>query len=329
MINDVMTTDVTDSVDTQGLTFLWLELTSRCNLRCVHCYAESEPHPRSPDVLSQRDYERIIDSAARLGCRQIQFIGGEPTLVPSLPYLVEHASQSGFTFIEVFTNALAIPERLLTCFKKFSVHLAVSVYSDKSDVHDAITKHVGSHAATIRNIKRFLAAGLDLRIGITAMAYNSDRLDDTIAFLRSLGIENIKVDRIRSFGRGTDLVNIGPQSDTAELCGSCWRGSVCVAPNGDVVPCIMGKRLTVGSVLKSDLADIVHSEQLRLVRRRVYEEVWLPVSKSSPVSSTTSSCEPNCSPSCQPVCNPRCSPQCNPTTCNPNNKCNPDLYCNP
>src|SRR5208283_2388709 len=27
----------------RGLDFLWLELTSRCNLQCVHCYAESGP----------------------------------------------------------------------------------------------------------------------------------------------------------------------------------------------------------------------------------------------------------------------------------------------
>jgi len=40
----------------QGLDFLWLELTSRCNLRCIHCYAESSPSPEQTDVLSAEDY---------------------------------------------------------------------------------------------------------------------------------------------------------------------------------------------------------------------------------------------------------------------------------
>ena len=27
-----------------SLSFLWLEITSQCNLTCQHCYADSSPH---------------------------------------------------------------------------------------------------------------------------------------------------------------------------------------------------------------------------------------------------------------------------------------------
>jgi uncharacterized radical SAM superfamily Fe-S cluster-containing enzyme len=60
--------------------FLWLELTNRCNLRCVHCYADSGPHGYKLDRLVADDYRRLIDEARELGCDQVQFIGGEPTL---------------------------------------------------------------------------------------------------------------------------------------------------------------------------------------------------------------------------------------------------------
>ncbi len=62
------------------LNFLWLELTTQCNMHCVHCYNESSPTPDRPSLLTSEDYKQVLDDAAALGCRKVQFIGGEPTL---------------------------------------------------------------------------------------------------------------------------------------------------------------------------------------------------------------------------------------------------------
>src|SRR6266851_4169798 len=95
------------------LDFLWLELTSVCNLECVHCYAESGPYVRKGDDLSPERYAELIIEAAALGCEKVQFIGGEPTLHPALPRLIELASHEGYSFIEVYTNATRIQDPLL------------------------------------------------------------------------------------------------------------------------------------------------------------------------------------------------------------------------
>src|SRR4051794_13348455 len=114
------------------LDFIWLELTSRCNLRCIHCYAESSPSPEQTDVLSADNYFDLINAAASCGCRKIQFIGGEPTLVRELPEFIAYARRNGFEFIEVFTNATRISDQLLSCFVDNGVAVATSFYSDKS-----------------------------------------------------------------------------------------------------------------------------------------------------------------------------------------------------
>src|SRR5215210_6144823 len=88
----------------KNLEFLWLELTNRCNLQCVHCYAESHPHSGDRDLLTTRDYESIMSQAYALGCRNIQFIGGEPQLNRDFLQLVIKAKTIGFEFIEVFSN---------------------------------------------------------------------------------------------------------------------------------------------------------------------------------------------------------------------------------
>ena len=182
--------------------FLWLELTNRCNLTCAHCYPESGPRPSRKDVLTTTDYKRLLEEAAALGCRAVQFIGGEPTLDRGLPELIMRARALRYEHVEVYTNGTVLPDTLLSCFVENRVSMVVPVYANDPDVHDAVTSRIGSHQRTISNLQRMVAAGLDVRIGLITMDVNKGRVDNAVAFLRGLGIENVRVDVTRSVGRG-------------------------------------------------------------------------------------------------------------------------------
>ena len=97
-------------VDDSSLDFLWLELTNRCNLRCVHCYSDSHPGSGHRDVLTTQDYENTIRQAFELGCRRLQFIGGEPQLHRDFLPLLKTAMDTGFAFVEVFSNLTMLPD---------------------------------------------------------------------------------------------------------------------------------------------------------------------------------------------------------------------------
>src|SRR5262249_19633520 len=86
------------------LNFIWLEVTGKCNLRCVHCYAESGPQRQVHEYMTPRRWEVVLEQAAELGCRAVQFIGGEPTMYPGLAPLIERARRIGFGTVEVYTN---------------------------------------------------------------------------------------------------------------------------------------------------------------------------------------------------------------------------------
>lgn len=158
-------------------------------------------------------------------------------------------------------------------------------------------------------------------------------MDDTITFLRSLGVKNIDRDRLRSFGRGSSITESDRgQSVLGELCGSCWQGSACVFPDGEVATCIMARNWSIGSVLHSDCHDLIHSQALRDSRMQIYREVWLPQFEHEDswyraVHNGLANCPPECNPNCVPRCNPQCSPSCSP--CYPAGKCDPALFCGP
>ena len=92
--------------DTVDLRFLWLEITGRCQLSCVHCYAESGPRG-THGSMTVDEWRRVIDEGAALGVRLVQFIGGEPSLHADLPSLIEHALDQHIE-VEVFSNLVRV-----------------------------------------------------------------------------------------------------------------------------------------------------------------------------------------------------------------------------
>ncbi|WP_433358805.1 radical SAM protein [Streptosporangium sp. CA-115845] len=84
------------------LRFLWLEVSGKCQLTCLHCYANASPQG-TDGVMTPQDWTRVIDEAAALGVRLVQFIGGEPTLYRPLPDLIGHALAAGVQ-VEVYSN---------------------------------------------------------------------------------------------------------------------------------------------------------------------------------------------------------------------------------
>jgi MoaA/NifB/PqqE/SkfB family radical SAM enzyme len=145
-------TMATDQQDFTPVTFLALELTGRCQLRCAHCFAESGP-AGTDGSMTTRDWERVIDDAAGMGVRAVQFIGGEPTLHPDLCVLVGHAVAAGLR-VEVFSNLVHVTPRQWAALSLPGVSLATSWYTDDSAVHAQITGRAGTHARTRRTSPR-------------------------------------------------------------------------------------------------------------------------------------------------------------------------------
>jgi MoaA/NifB/PqqE/SkfB family radical SAM enzyme len=301
------------------LDFLWLELTNRCNLQCVHCYTESHPHSGDRDILTKRDYESLMIQAYELGCRKLQFIGGEPQLNTDFYPLLIRAKTIGFEFIEVFSNLTRLNEQTVRYAADNNICFATSVYSDDPHEHDAITKVKSSHARTIANLKRLIAAGINTRAAIISVNQNKSTVDRTKAFLRNLGMEHISHGQTREFGRGEAIR--AQSARLSGLCGHCWAGKLCVAPDGEAYPCVMARQWSVGNVLETSLGDIVRAKPLKDIRQEIFDRVWLPKTASNKsrfgvadARSTSPSrlCTPS-DPKCGPdIGAPDCAPELSP-----------------
>lgn len=236
------------------LRFAWLEITGKCQLSCTHCYADSGPRGTG-GTMRTRDWSRTIDQLAELGAQSVQFIGGEPTLHPDLPELVDHALDTGLS-VEVFSNLVHIGPRLWDAFSRPGVRLATSYYSDTASQHEAITRRRGSHARTRANIAEALNRDIPLRAGVIDVSSSDfigqQRTHAARDDLARLGVSRIGIDRLRGIGRGA---NASPAPD--QLCGRCGHGAVAISPTGEVWPCVFARWISLGNILDTDLSTIL------------------------------------------------------------------------
>jgi MoaA/NifB/PqqE/SkfB family radical SAM enzyme len=314
---------ITSSIDMPirpgQLDFLWLEITGQCNLTCTHCYADSGPAKPLFGAMHRSDWANVIAEAYDSGCRNLQFIGGEPTLHPDLPSLIGFARTAGYQFIEVFTNATRLSPALIDFFQENRVAVAASFYSHDPKMHDRITGNRGSWGKTVTGLERIMAASLPLRVGIIEMEENAGHLADTLALLQSLGVGSAGSDRLRKIGRGGKNPSPTYTECLDQLCGKCWQGKLCVTPSGEAFPCVFSRASPLGDV-RAGLAPILLGERLNGFRSAVYAYRSMDA-RSDCNPDCTPYCNPNCRPDCMPLCNPNCNPDCQPN-CYPN--CNPD-----
>lgn len=255
--------------ETRKLDFLWLEVTAKCNLRCLHCYADSGPGAPLAQRMGYQEWRRTLLEAFAQRCRKVQFIGGEPALYPRLPDLIADAGRIGYQFIEVFTNGTRLSDSLLETFQRWGVRLAFSFYAAGPELHERMTARPGSFARTVSGIRKALEKGLAVRVGIIAAALNSGDIEATRGFLGGLGVKSVGVDRVRGVGRGAAL---SPTPNPwQELCGACWRGKLCINPRGDVFPCVFSRFCKVGHASEG-LASILQGQKLNAFRGRMRRE---------------------------------------------------------
>ena len=153
--------------------FVWLELTSACNMRCVHCY-EGQHHHALKNELSVDDWKNVLSELAQIECPSIIFIGGEPCLNSSLSELIEYAHSLHFGHITVFTNATLLSDDMIELFSKYDIKVRVSIYGHNSETHDRITTKQGSFNQTIANIKKMLSKGIEVSPAVTIMKENEN-----------------------------------------------------------------------------------------------------------------------------------------------------------
>lgn len=143
-----------------GLSTLWLNTGTLCNIECANCYIESSPKNDRLVYLSLADVVPLLDEVDTLneGPKEIGITGGEPFMCPDILVIMENVLARGHTLL-VLTNAMApmmrprIREGLLALHARFADRMVLRVSMDHHGeaLHDE-ERGAGSYAQAVKGL---------------------------------------------------------------------------------------------------------------------------------------------------------------------------------
>ncbi len=166
-----------------------IDLTHRCNLRCLHCYLGD----LSDDLLiDEMDTGRIItllDEICKAGCLYLLFSGGEPLLREDFPEIYRYAKEKGF-LITVFTNGTLVSDNIARLFEDLPPRVVeISVYGATEPTYERITGVKGSYQHYLSGIKKLLDCGINVRLKTILMTLNSHEFSDMENMAKEFGVK--------------------------------------------------------------------------------------------------------------------------------------------
>lgn len=144
---------------------LGIEVTTRCNIDCSHCFARagiSEPSSLSLELVKE-----IIAEGYDVGYRHLHITGGEPLLWKGLFEALDYAFESRYQTVFLNTNGTLLAEDISGRLATYD-GLSVSVSLEGTEALHNYLRGKGSYARTVQGIQRALDKGIELSVFTTA-----------------------------------------------------------------------------------------------------------------------------------------------------------------
>lgn len=181
-------------------------MTKRCNLKCVHCYAFAENESYMGNELSTQEGMDMIDDLASFGAPVILFSGGEPLLREDLPVLIGHAAKRGMRAV-ISTNGTLITEEKARIFSEFSLsYVGVSI-DGIGTINDSFRGVKGAFERALRGIRNTKKVGIKVGLRFTINKRNYKEIPKVFDLIEEEGIERVCFYHLVYAGRGSGLIS--------------------------------------------------------------------------------------------------------------------------
>jgi radical SAM protein with 4Fe4S-binding SPASM domain len=259
-----------------------IEITLKCNIRCLHCYNfdrdEAKPACDKPEMSTEQILGLMADLRAA-GCLFLMFTGGEVLSDPRLFTFLDRARELNFA-VQVLTNGTMLQPGIAARLASYGnlQGVSVSLYGATAEVHDGVTQMSGSWRRTWEGVERLRKLGVIVRLKYIIMRQNAHEVaamraqatDRGYAYIMDVNITTrhdgdrtsldtrITLEQLETLYRGalSNLVRTDPRPISEEdfYC-NCARSNVAITSTGNVQPC-MSVPWIAGNVHETPFAEI-------------------------------------------------------------------------
>lgn len=162
-----------------------IEITSKCNERCIHCYI---PHGNKIKTLDIKHIYSILEQCRDMNVMHIVLSGGEPMLYKDFIGILKKCREYDFA-VSVLTNLTLLTNNIIEemCLNGL-LGVQTSLYSMDSVIHDSITKMTGSFDKTKTAILKLIDNDIPLQISCPIMKQNQDSYNSVLEWAANQGV---------------------------------------------------------------------------------------------------------------------------------------------
>lgn len=252
---------------------LFIEVTDKCLLNCLHCSTLAGQDRRNEIPLSE--LKRLVDEGLPLGLKRFSISGGEPFLYPDIITLIRYVKNKKL-YLSIYTcgiiqngnKLISLPDELLEELSVLKVDRLIFSIQGMFRTHDTLTGIPGSFDLVIESIKKAIAAGIRVELHFVPMSCNIQDIPSIIKLANDLGVPCISFLRLVPQGRcaaNQDYllldkkqmekivgmkyfcedkytylnIRLGAPFSCVHLTVPCSAGDhkILISPNGEVFPC--------------------------------------------------------------------------------------------
>ncbi|MBS3946899.1 MAG: putative heme d1 biosynthesis radical SAM protein NirJ1 [Dethiobacter sp.] len=186
-----------------GPVVVW-NVTRTCNLKCIHCYMESDA-TRYENELTTAEGKRFIDDLAEFRVPVILFSGGEPLLRADFFELARYAVARGLR-VTISTNGTLLDRETARDIKKIGVgYVGISIDSI-GEKNDEFRKVRGAFDKALAGIRNCLEIGQRVGLRFTINRHNYAEMENIFRLIEEEGIPRVCFYHLVYAGRGSEMM---------------------------------------------------------------------------------------------------------------------------
>ena len=184
-------------------------ITRTCNLRCVHCYSDSNA-AQYPGELNWEQMEKVVEDLAAYEVPSLLLSGGEPMIHARFFDLVDKATELGLKLTISTNGTLITPEKAALLKAANVAYVGISL-DGIGKIHDEFRRKEGAFDAAVRGFKNCHDVDQKTGLRLTLTSHNVENIDQILDFIEDKEIQRVCFYHLVPAGRGSELQVLAPE----------------------------------------------------------------------------------------------------------------------